>query len=58
MCGEGVSSNMTKVEMSKDIHLQMCKMFDIECEKLFAILMGQIQSKMINRLVTYRLAGP
>jgi hypothetical protein len=31
---EGVSSNMTKVEMAKDIYLQMWFIFDIWCGKL------------------------
>ena len=55
---EGVSSTMTKVEIAKDIHLQMWKVFDIWCGKCFAILVGQIQSKQIYRLVTYTLASP
>ena len=44
---------MTKVEIAKDIHLQMWKVFDIWWEKRFAFLFGQIQSKWIYRLVTY-----
>ena len=44
---------MTKVEIAKDIHLQMWKVFDIWCEKRFAILVGQIQSKLIYRFETY-----
>ena len=55
---KGVSSTMTKVKIAKDIHFQMWKFFDIWCEKRFAILVGQIQSKQIHRLVTYILASP
>ena len=55
---EGVSSTMTKVEIAKDIHLQKWRVFVIWCEKHFDILVGQIQSKLINRLVTYILTGP
>ena len=54
---EGVSSTMMKVKKEKDIHLQMQKVLDIWCEKRFAILLGQIQSKLIYRLVNYGLAS-
>ena len=52
---EGVSSTITKVEIAQDIYLQMWK--DFWCEKCFAILMSQIKSKLIARLVTYILAS-
>ena len=37
---EDVSSTVSKVEIAKDIYLQMWKVFDIWCEKRFAILLG------------------
>ena len=49
---------MIKAEIAKDIYLQMWKVFDIWTENRFAILIWQIQSKLIYTLVTYILASP
>ena len=54
---EGVSSILTKVEIAKDIHLQMWKKIDIWSGKRFAICLGQIQQKLIYRFVIYKLTG-
>ena len=53
---EGIYSTMTKVEMAKDIYFQILFFFDISSGKHFAIWIGQVQSKLIFRLVTYELA--
>jgi hypothetical protein len=50
-------SIMTKDELEKDIHLKIC-FFAIWYVKVFAVLVGQIQSKLIYILVTYWLAIP
>ena len=51
---EAISSIMTKVEMPKDIHLQIWKLFAVfKCEK---ILRWKIQTKPIYELVIYCLA--
>ena len=42
---ESVSSTMIKVEIAKDIYLQLRKVFDIRFEKYFVILVWQIKSK-------------
>ena len=42
---------MTKVEMSKDTHLQMWILLNLWCGKLYAISIGQIRSKPISGLV-------
>ena len=56
---EGVSSTMTKVEMAKYIHLQIHVwiLSDIWYGKPFAIWIGQIQSKLIYRLASFKMAG-
>ena len=57
MMQEPISSIITKVEMAKDIHLQMWFFLDIWCGKLFAIWKGQIPLKPIYALVTYEPAS-
>ena len=47
-------TTMWKVEMWKDMYsFGIVKVFDIWCGFVFAIWMGQIQSKLIFRFVTY-----
>ena len=46
---EAISSIMTKVEMVKDIHLQMWKLFAIcKCDKVFAMWVGEFNQKGIT----------
>ena len=47
---EAISSTITKVEMAKDI-FEMCIVFDIWCQKHFAIRIRQIQSKLLHEQV-------
>ena len=56
----GISSIMTKVEMAKDIHLQMGTFFDVWSGNFFChcTWIGQVQSKLFYRLVAYELTGP
>ena len=54
---EGVSSTLKKSQNSKRYPFANVKSFDIWCEKCFAILLGQIQSKIFYKLVTYILAS-
>ena len=52
---EAIFYSMTRVEMAKDIHLQMWKCFAIGSGKLFDIWMGQIQSKLFYGLASLRV---
>ena len=55
---EAISPIMTKVEMAKDIHLHMWKVFAIcKCED-FLTFEGANQSKPDYGLVTYWPVGP
>ena len=53
MMQEPISSVITKVEMAKDIHLQMWKRFAISNAKIFCHLKEQIQLKLFYGLVNY-----
>ena len=55
---EAISSNMTKVVMSKDTHFANLKQFcQLQIWKNVCHLRGQIQSKPIYKLISYRPSG-